>query len=145
MKKLIVSLAVSTVLVATPALSGPPDLARLERFHPGCSIPEESVKTAKGEIQGRTLTVALYTVEGCNGGNNWHSSVTAFDTKGKPLGTYELAEGAAASFPDTSPVRDGRIAIETLSLGPHDPHCCPSVRGKRYLTVKKGKLVPISR
>jgi hypothetical protein len=138
-------LALTTALVAASALSAPSDLARIERLHSSCSIPEDSVKTAKGEIEGRSLSLVLYTVEGCNGGNNWHSAVTAFDDNGKPLGTYELAEGTSASFSEKSPVRNGRIAIETLSLGPHDPHCCPSIRGKTYLTVKKGKLVRLLR
>ena len=72
-------------------------------------------------------------------------SVTAFDAEGAPLGTYELPEGTAASFPENGAVRKGKIAIKTLSLGPQDAHCCPTVKGITYLTLKGHKLVSLAR
>jgi hypothetical protein len=145
MKKTIIVTTLSSVLVTTSAVAGPPFLAQLERLHRNCSIPKEFVKTATGKIDGKSISLALYTVEGCGGGNNWHPAVTAFDAEGASLGTYELPEGTAASFPENGAVRKGKIAIKTLSLGPQDAHCCPTVKGITYLTLKGHKLVSLAR
>jgi hypothetical protein len=83
-------------------------------------------------------TVVLYTIEGQLGSNNYAQYLTVFAREGgrlSPVATAEV-DGKSARSVDLRSIEASAIDLDTLSYGPKDAMCCPSVKGTtRYVLV----------
>jgi hypothetical protein len=87
---------------------------------------------------GQRDLVVMFTVER---GNSWLRFLTAFSgPKLEPIETVRVGEKGQRSARLESVAR-GRVQIATMSYGPSDPMCCPSVAGHSTYVVRAGTLV----
>ena len=99
-------------------------------------------KVASGDLthDGVAETVVLYTIEGQNGSNNYvqYLAVFARGKGGLVEVTHTAIGGKMRRSIELKSVEDNAIQLETLSYGPKDASCCPSVKGTtRYGLVGK--------
>ena len=100
----------------------------------------EARKTIIGDLthDGVPETVVLYTIEGQRGTNRSLQYLAVFARRnGKlmPLTRAEMGSKSVATV-DLRSVENGTIVLGTLSYGPKDANCCPSVPGTtRYVLV----------
>jgi hypothetical protein len=83
-------------------------------------------------------TVILYTIESQGGTNNYVQYVAVFASRNRGLIPVTHAEvgGKMRRSVDLASVEDNAIQLATLSYGPKDASCCPSVKGTtRYALV----------
>jgi hypothetical protein len=102
----------------------------------------EARKVASGDLTHDEVaeTVVLYTIEGQNGSNNYTQYLAVFTrSKGKLVAlTNTPAGGKLARSVELTSVSDRAIQLETLSYGPNDGACCPSIKGTtRFILVGK--------
>jgi len=83
-------------------------------------------------------TVVLYTIEGQLGSNNYVQYLTVFAREGGRLSPVATAKvgGKSERSVDLRSIEASAIELDTLSYGPKDAACCPSVKGTtRYVLV----------
>src|SRR5215471_5221400 len=83
-------------------------------------------------------TVVLYTIEGQRGSNNYIQYLTVFAREGGRLSPVATAKvgGKSERSVDLRSIEASAIELDTLSYGPKDAACCPSVKGTtRYVLV----------
>jgi hypothetical protein len=95
-------------------------------------------KVVVGDVthDGVAETIVLYTIEG-QGGTNLHIQYLAVFTRhqGKLSAlTYTELRGKSLGSAELTSVEDNSILLNTMSYGPNDASCCPSVKGStRYV------------
>jgi hypothetical protein len=99
-------------------------------------------KVVVGDLTGdsEAETVVLYTIEGQRGSNNYVQYLTVFAREGGRLSPVATAEvgGKSVRSVDLRSIKASAIELDTLSYGPKDATCCPSVKGTtRYVLVGK--------
>lgn len=104
----------------------------------------EARKIVTGDLthDGEPETVVLYTIEGQRGSNLHVQYLAVFERrKGKlfPL-THVDVGGKSARAVELTAVENNSILLDTLSYGPKDASCCPSVKGKTRYLLSGGKL-----
>jgi hypothetical protein len=72
------------------------------------------------------VVVAVYTVEGCGGGNNWASLLGVFSEEAGRVVPYTLPDPPAFVV-ERAEVADGVIEVTGLDYAPDDGRCCPSL------------------
>lgn len=104
---------------------------------------KDARKVAMGDLNGDGANdaAALFTIE-YSAQNNSTQYVSAFlrqaDGVLKFAGTTPV--GGTGNAIDGVSIEDGAIKLSTLTLGPDDPDCCPSVVGKVEYLLHNGKL-----
>jgi non-ribosomal peptide synthetase component E (peptide arylation enzyme) len=93
----------------------------------------EARKVMVGELTGDGVpeTVVLYTLESQGGTNNYVQYVAVFARGNRGLipVTHTEVGGKMRRSVELSSVDNNAIQLATLSYGPKDPSCCPSVKG----------------
>ena len=87
---------------------------------------------------GRSETVVLYTIEGQRGSNLYIQYLAVFvRQKGKLSAlTYTEVGGKSMRSVELTLVENNSVFLKTMSYGPKDASCCPSVKGTtRYVLV----------
>jgi hypothetical protein len=109
--------------------------------NPGCEVArlEEAYRGALPGAAGHVV-IAVYTVEGCGGGNNWVRQLGVFSEEGGRVVEYVQPD------PPTFVVEEARVnntVIEVNGLGyaATDGRCCPSVRSSTRLRVEGRRVV----
>jgi hypothetical protein len=109
-----------------------------------CEAPKEYRKMLRGDVNGdRTADiVVLYTLEGCNGANNYSQSLAVFLRKGRSIqyAADEVVGGKLNRSVDLLSISRGRINLDIKSYRSNDPACCPSRKGKTRYVFSNGKL-----
>jgi non-ribosomal peptide synthetase component E (peptide arylation enzyme) len=100
----------------------------------------EARKVTVGDLthDGVPETVVLYTIESQGGTNNYVQYVAVFARGNRGLipVTHTEVGGKMRRSVELSSVEDNAIQLATLSYGPKDASCCPSVKGTtRYALV----------
>ena len=85
----------------------------------------------------------LYTIEGVGGGNNYTQYLAVFvRLEGKLTPTaHAVVGGKGYRATHLEGIGDNVIFLTTLSYGPHDAMCCPSIKGSARFVLADGKLV----
>ncbi len=85
----------------------------------------------------------LYTIEGTGGGNNYTQYLAVFlRVDGKLVPTaHGVVGGKGERAVHLASIKDNVIYLTTLSYGPHDAMCCPSIKGSARFVLADGKLV----
>jgi len=102
----------------------------------------EARKVINGDLthDGTPETVVLYTIESQGGRNLYIQYLAVFTRRnGKlsPLTHVEVGGKSVRSVELTS-VENNSILLDTMSYGPRDPQCCPTVKGTtKYVLVGK--------
>ena len=105
-------------------------------------------------VQDLSVVILIYSVEGCGGGNNWHSAIAAFDIKqsGKSISDIRLHKFSpdlerAMTFAGINTINFLKadigaqsVTIDTLDWGNDDAHCCPRDGRQLRFWVDKGVL-----
>jgi hypothetical protein len=99
-------------------------------------------KVVVGDLSGdsEAETVVLYTIESQLGSNNYVQYLTVFAREGGRLSPVATAEvgGKSARLVELRSIEASAIDLDTLSYGPKDAMCCPSVKGTtRYVLVNR--------
>ena len=85
----------------------------------------------------------LYTIEGQNGTNNYVQYLAVFLGKkpGLDAVAHVVVGGKNYRSVELSAVRGNSIELATMSYAPHDPSCCPSIKGTtRYLLAGRSLI-----
>jgi hypothetical protein len=113
-----------------------------KRFN--CAAPREYRKTLRGDVNGDHTAdiVVLYTLEGCDGANNYSQSLAVFLRKGRSVqyATDAVVGGKLNRNIDLMSISAGRINLNTMGYRSKDPACCPSRKGKTKYVFSNGKL-----
>ena len=93
----------------------------------------EARKVVVGDLthDGTPETVVLYTIEGQRGSNLYIQYLAVFarcNGKLSPL-TYAEVGGKSVRSVELTSVENNSILLDTMSYGPKDPQCCPTVKG----------------
>lgn len=72
--------------------------------------------------------VVLFTVEGQGGGNGSYQSLAGFYRSGAGW-MYQGHSVVSGAVTDIKAAPGQQVAVSTLTSGPDDPRCCPSVQG----------------
>ncbi len=133
--------ATSDVQAATPTSNDISALIKAE--NPNTDLDRLRI-VASGPIGTATAgaTVVAYTTV-ITGGNFQDSTFGVFVERGgkvvrlanKPEPTGQV---------DTVAVRNGRILVHSMSFGPRDPHCCPSLPHTISYTVRGGSVLGVN-
>lgn len=100
----------------------------------------EARKVVAGDLthDGTPETVVLYTIESQGGRNLYIQYLAVFarrNGKLSPLAHVEVGGKSVRSVELTS-IENNSIVLDTMSYGPNDPQCCPTVKGAtKYLLV----------
>ena len=157
------TLFIAFVLIVSPNLtlaSQDDDLAAIDSFIARQAKRErgeeykEARKAMTGDLthDGEAETVVLYTIEGQGGTNSYIQYLAVFARKnGKvtPL-THADVGGKSTRGVELTSVENNSILLDTLSYGPKDASCCPSIKdttryvlaGSKLLEQKPGKSTP---
>ncbi len=104
----------------------------------------EARKVVSGYLthDGAPETVVLYTIEGQRGTNLHIQYLAVFARQKGVLTPVTQAEvgGKSERSVELKSVEDNMILLETLSYGPKDAQCCPSVKGATRYVVSGGRL-----
>jgi hypothetical protein len=87
--------------------------------------------------------VVLYTIEGAGGGNSYTQYLAVFvrlEEKLTPT-AHTVVGGKGYRAAHLEGIADNVISLTTLSYGPHDAMCCPSIKGSARFVLADGKLV----
>jgi hypothetical protein len=142
---------VAGLLLAAAALPGPAQAqnlvairAHIAAGHPGCDIArlDEAYRGALAGAAGHVV-VAVYTVEGCGGGNNWVSRFGVFSEEVGRVVEYTLAD-APNFVVDHAEVAKGLIDVSGLAYAPDDGRCCPSIRSAARYRIEGRRVTPAS-
>jgi len=105
-------------------------------------------------LQDLSVVILIYSVEGCGGGNNWHSAIAAFDIKqsDKSISDVRLHKFSpdlerAMTFAGVNSINfikadiaSQSAVIDTVDWGSDDAHCCPRDGHQLRFWVDKGVL-----
>lgn len=108
---------------------------------------KDARKVAVGDLNGDGASdaAALFTIE-----------VGSQNTSTQYLSAFLRQDDGALKFASTTPVggagnainevtiEEGAVRLKTLTLGPDDPDCCPSVEGKIEYLLHNGKLKQVN-
>lgn len=99
-----------------------------------CQTNRSAAKVSKGQIKGLgAVTIVALPIEGCDGGNNWGTSIWAFyQGKHVDLGGAKTVENLV--------IEHNQVIIHTTEQGENDPDCCPTKHVKIVYSVVNGKL-----
>lgn len=94
----------------------------------------EARKVVTGDLthDGKPETIVLYTIESQGGGNLYIQYLAVFVRRnGKllPLAHVEVGGKSVRSI-ELKSIEDNSILLDTMSYGPKDPQCCPTVSGE---------------
>ena len=100
----------------------------------------EARKVVAGDLthDGTPETVVLYTIEGQGGSNLYIQYLAVFVRRNGKLSPLTHAEvgGKSVRSVELTSVQNNSILLETMSYGPKDPQCCPTVKGTtKYVLV----------
>lgn len=106
---------------------------------------KEARKVLTGDLthDGEPETVVLYTIEGQGGSNQYIQYLAVFARKnGKvtPL-THADVGGKSTRGVELTSVENNSILLDTLSYGPKDASCCPSIKGTTRYVLSGSKLL----
>jgi hypothetical protein len=101
-----------------------------------------------------SVVILVYSVEGCGGGNNWHSAIAAFDIKqsDKTISAIrlhrfspDLERAMTVAGVNTinfikADIGSQSVMIDTLDWGTDDAHCCPGDGRQLKFWIDKGVL-----
>ena len=106
----------------------------------GCTLTGFTFGTiAPYNLEDVSVVILVYSVEGCGGGNNWHSAIAAFDIKqsGKSISDIRLHKftpdieramvfaGANSINFVKADIAAQSVVIDTIDWSNDDAHCCP--------------------
>jgi len=104
----------------------------------------EARKMISGDLthDGQPEVIVLYTIEGQGGSNLYIQYLAVF---GRRKGTLSLLAHADVGGKSTrgvalTSIENNSILLETLTYGPKDPSCCPSVKGTTRYLLSGGRL-----
>ncbi|MFF9552729.1 hypothetical protein [Methylobacterium fujisawaense] len=83
--------------------------------------------------------VLIYSVDGCNGGNNWGYTAQVYGLKDDTA--VEIGKPQSWSIVKGADFNDKRAVIYAVAQGPGDAHCCPSEGKTIEVTVNNGQAV----
>ena len=94
----------------------------------------EARKAMNGDLtnDGIPETVVLYTIESQDGRNLYIQYLAVFTRRNGKLSplTHTEVGGKSVRSVELTSVTDNSILLDTMSYGPKDPQCCPTVKGK---------------
>ena len=101
-------------------------------------------KIVSGDLtnDGTLEILVLYTIESQGGRNLYIQYLAVFARrKGKlsPL-THTEVGGKSVRSVELKSVEDNSIVLDTMSYGPNDPQCCPTVKGTTKYVLKGSTL-----
>jgi len=104
----------------------------------------EARKVLTGDLthDGEPETVVLYTIEGQSGSNLHIQYLAVFVRKQGKLAALTHADvgGKNARSVELTAIENNSILLDTLSYGPKDASCCPSVKGTTRYVLSGGIL-----
>lgn len=144
--------ALALVIAADGALADPKPsdaammqrvLRRIEQDNRACNVGMSYAgRIAAGGLSAARFDGALvliYSVDGCNGGNNWGYTAQVY---GLREGTaVEIGKPQSWSVVKGADFNDKRAVIYAVSQGPGDAHCCPTEGKTIEVTVSNGQAV----
>ena len=105
---------------------------------------KEARKVMTGDLthDGEPETVVLYTIEGQGGSNLYIQYLAVFAQKNGKLTPLTHADvgGKSTRGVELTSVENNSIFLNTLSYGPKDASCCPSIKGTTRYTLSGRKL-----
>ena len=105
---------------------------------------EDARKVMTGDLNGdgSPETVVLYTIEGQRGSNNYIQYIAVFAPRhGRLVPIAHTAVGGKSYRSiELNSVDKQRVNLDTLSYGPKDASCCPSVKGTTSYALIGPKL-----
>lgn len=116
--------------------------AHIAAENPGCDVNRLD-EAHRGALPGAAghVVVAVYTVEGCGGGNNWASQLGIFSEESGRVVEYAVPDPPAFVV-ESARVAQTVIEVSGLGYGPNDGRCCPSVRSSARYRVEARRVVP---
>jgi len=106
---------------------------------------EKARKTIAGDFNrdGIPDKAVLYTIEGQNGTNNYVQYLAVFlGTKtGLEAAAHVVVGGKGYRSVELKAAHGNTIELVTMSYGPHDPMCCPSLKGETTYVLAGQTLV----
>lgn len=144
--------ALALVIAADGALADPKHLdaammqrvlRRIEQDNRACNVGMSYAgRIAAGGLSAARFDGALvliYSVDGCNGGNNWGYTAQVY---GLREGTaVEIGKPQSWSVVKGADFNDKRAVIYAVSQGPGDAHCCLTEGKTIEVTVSNGQAV----
>jgi hypothetical protein len=104
----------------------------------------EARKVVVGDLthDGVPEAVVLYTIEGQRGTNLYIQYLAVFARHELRLSalTHLAVGGKSTRAVELKSVKDNTILLETMSYGPKDAQCCPSVKGETRYVLSGSKL-----
>ena len=103
---------------------------------------EDARKVVTGDLDGdgSPETVVLYTIESQGGSNNYIQYLAVLSRSGNklvPLANVAVG-GKSRRSVELDGVEVGKVKLNTLTYGPNDASCCPSIKGPTiYLLTGK--------
>ena len=105
---------------------------------------KEGRRVMTGDLthDGEPETVVLYTIEGQGGSNLYIQYLAVFTRKNDKLTPLTHADvgGKSTRGVELTSVENNSIFLNTLSYGPKDASCCPSIKGTTRYTLSGSKL-----
>jgi hypothetical protein len=106
---------------------------------------KEARKVMPGDLthDGEPETIVLYTIEGQGGSNLYIQYLAVFARKNgelRPL-THADVGGKSTRGIELTSVENNSILLDTLSYGPKDASCCPSIKGTTRYMLSGSKLL----
>lgn len=100
----------------------------------------EARKVVVGDLthDGTPETVVLYTIESQGGRNLYIQYLAVFSRRNGKLSAITHAEvgGKSVRSVELASIENNWILLDTMSYGPNDPQCCPTVKGTtKYVLV----------
>jgi len=93
----------------------------------------EARKVVVGDVthDGVPETVVLYTIESQGGRNLYIQYLAVFTPRNRKLSplTHVEVGGKSVRSVELRSVENNSILLNTMSYGPNDPQCCPTVKG----------------
>ena len=100
---------------------------------------EEARKVVAGDLNGDGVpeTIVLYTIEGQRGSNNYIQYLAVFERRNGRLAplAHAAVGGKLRRSVELSGINGKKITLATLSYGPRDAACCPSIKGTAWYTL----------
>ena len=113
----------------------------------GATEYEEARSIVRGDLNGdgNEDAVALYTLEGMSGTNQYVQYLAVFINRRGRLryATHQVAGGKNEKEIDSVLIKDGKIYLQTKEYLPADASCCPSKKGQMSFVLSRGRLKEI--
>ena len=106
---------------------------------------KEARKVMTGDLthDGEPETIVLYTIEGQGGSNLYIQYLAIFARKNGKLTSLTNVDvgGKSTRGVELTSVENNSILLDTLSYGPKDASCCPSIKGTTRYMLSGSKLL----